>query len=400
MQMKIRPENVRWYWWLGGMPLALMLFACGLLSGETISVEGLTVTDVDKLDLPPSPFVQAYLSPDGERLVWRDGNEVCIGDASADDELCIEPEISMDESSFTWSPDGRYLAFTENFARHVLEPDLWLLDAGTGDLTNLTDDGVEGGFINSVQGSGRGSLSLDVYPEWSSDSKQLFFIRVESTEPGQEEVMLYSIDIDDQELELLAEWDLRNEEAWMPDRVAWSSDGGLIAYSKSRGPVSGLWVAALEDGEMDPDRVFRLPWGIDDPDLGEQDYLVEDLAFSDDGDYLLVSMMNFTGLGGIQSRVIDLRDGKNRLIEKPEMTLGAWAPSGAALAYTVFDPRDPDEAGLYLVQEPGEEGERIYSGRFAPPRIGGSIMDWAENNTILGFDPEEMNYVLLKLGDE
>ena len=31
-----------------------------------------------------------YLSPDGERLVWRDANELCIGDASADDELCID----------------------------------------------------------------------------------------------------------------------------------------------------------------------------------------------------------------------------------------------------------------------------------------------------------------------
>ena len=48
--------------------------------------------------------------------------------------------------------------------RYLLEPDLWLLEAGTGELTNLTDDGVEGGFINSGQESGRESLSLDIYP--------------------------------------------------------------------------------------------------------------------------------------------------------------------------------------------------------------------------------------------
>lgn len=172
-----------------------------------------------------------------------------------------------------------------------------------------------------------------------------------------------------------------------------------MAYFKSSGSRSGLWVAEVREGNIDPDRALRSPWVYDDQDLGEQEYMVEDLAFSDDGDYLLVSMINITGPGGVRSRVIDLRDGKNQLIEKPEMTLGAWAPSGAALAYTDSVPRDPD-ASLYLVQEPGEQGERIYRGSLSSPRFAGTIMDWAENNTIMGFDLEENSYVLLKLGEE
>ena len=83
----------------------------------------------------------------------------------------------------------------------------------------------------------------------------------------------------------------------MPARFAWSADGGLVAYAKSHGARSGLWVADVRDGEMDPDRVLELPWGTDDP--GEQEYIVEDIAFSDDGDYLLVSMMRLQRDWGI-----------------------------------------------------------------------------------------------------
>ena len=43
--------------------------------------------------------------------------------------------------SIRWSPDSRYLAFTENFFRRFTEPDIWVLDTTTWNVTDITDDG-------------------------------------------------------------------------------------------------------------------------------------------------------------------------------------------------------------------------------------------------------------------
>ena len=43
-----------------------------------------------------------------------------------------------------WSPDGSRLAFSEEIVGTSSDGDLWLMDAATGKLENLDDDGFTG----------------------------------------------------------------------------------------------------------------------------------------------------------------------------------------------------------------------------------------------------------------
>jgi hypothetical protein len=72
-----------------------------------------------------------------------------------------------------WSPDSQQIAFSEDPAAQGLESDLWLADAATGRIANLTDDGVTGPYAEAASGR----YTLDYLPMWDPATGLLYFWR-------------------------------------------------------------------------------------------------------------------------------------------------------------------------------------------------------------------------------
>ncbi|CAN5835745.1 hypothetical protein BH23CHL8_BH23CHL8_11720 [soil metagenome] len=66
----------------------------------------------------------------------------------------------LDSDSVRWSPDGARIAFTEAHYLVLADGELWLMDASSGALTNIDDDGYQGGIgPNAEAGADRAAIS-------------------------------------------------------------------------------------------------------------------------------------------------------------------------------------------------------------------------------------------------
>lgn len=114
----------------------------------------------------------ALLSPDGSRIavIDRDGaTELCIREVETYpetyEETCADIGIdSMSLQGLEWSPDSTALVFTAEPLITGLDSDIWLVDATTGDVTNLTDD--DGDMLAEVP--------MDIWPGWTPDGDIVF----------------------------------------------------------------------------------------------------------------------------------------------------------------------------------------------------------------------------------
>lgn len=115
----------------------------------------------------------ARLSPDGNWVAimrFSASTELCIQDIDSFDEICADIGFtSVNLQTFTWSPDGSALVFTDEPIVTGSDSDIWMLDAVNGDVTNLTDDGTD---VLAEPGS-----SMDVQPGWSPDGSEIIFQR-------------------------------------------------------------------------------------------------------------------------------------------------------------------------------------------------------------------------------
>jgi TolB protein len=117
---------------------------------------------------PSGPFGLPYYagSPDGSRLVFAVGDSILAakfpgGDAEL---LGIHTVQPWDPHSFTWSPDGRWIAYVNGnpywrWGANVSSASVWILDAQGGEPIRITDQ-----------------ESLDVSPQWLPDSRHLLFV--------------------------------------------------------------------------------------------------------------------------------------------------------------------------------------------------------------------------------
>ena len=96
-------------------------------------------------------------------LLTLDGTEEACYSASEATGLG-ERASTPDHDSVTWSPDGRFVAFTTNPWVYAEDSDIWLFAVNTGQFTNLTDDGYEGRIFGTTEDIGR--CVIDYAPAW------------------------------------------------------------------------------------------------------------------------------------------------------------------------------------------------------------------------------------------
>jgi Tol biopolymer transport system component len=146
----------------------------------------------------------------------------------------------------TWSADGSHLAFAEQGFVLLRDGDLWLMDAATGEITNIDDDGFSGNIIRlSSDEASDQPVSLPVGPAFSPDGKTIAFSRsvVQSGEWRGNDIAIVSVD--GGEVQSLVQV--------TPDTpgvvylgVRWAPDGSKIYYAvhdpDRDQPHNGVWV--------------------------------------------------------------------------------------------------------------------------------------------------------------
>ncbi len=245
---------------LMGVLLAILIFYPVNAQTQTDQTQdGLRFVSVEDLnDILPQTGRHYQLAPDGKTLLIMDNDFYCVYQFDTSENNCAQLERSIGHLLYNaprWSPDGRFVAMTENFAQLFFSPKIWLLDVQTGNLTQRTPQ----------------DSSLQIEPVWSPEGDLYFFFY----EPVDEDTPEYTVSlvrIPQAELLTNAEPEFvvsleqmqYQETTSFPvidddrnNRVALSPDGTMLAFMTSYLPFSpspnsyeGIWLVDLTNGEL------------------------------------------------------------------------------------------------------------------------------------------------------
>jgi len=239
------------------------------LSGSSLAAladpTGGSVRDVD---LPDGRAVS--MSPNGQLLAAvRPSKSLCIyrvetmEQVSCADVTELNSGIRVDD--IVWSPDSTRLAFGENSFLYLRDGDLWVMDAQTGQLIDLTDDGYDGKVVLIDDSAENTSYYLDVSPAWTPDGRFITFSR--SSFIGRQRLgnTVAQVPASGGEVETLATVSADIIGVYYY-RAAWSPDGASFYYSvdfpTTNHPDNGIWVYDKASGQT------RLLAVSDDAELG------------------------------------------------------------------------------------------------------------------------------------
>ncbi|MPZ79623.1 MAG: hypothetical protein GEV28_04160 [Actinophytocola sp.] len=333
------------------------------LPGHPVDVESLRVTGTQ----PVAAEGAMRLSPDGTRLLHL--GDMCVTALDGSQRKCVDrdkahPDIQRAE----WSPDGKHLVFTDDFWRLLLEPDVWVFDIESGELRNLTDDGVDKYDLFEPDPDAK----VDVLPSWSPDGGTIRFARGGAAKDDRMHLMTVAADGGD--VHILREVDCATPQlvalAWTTGRVAWACG--------NQGPE--VMAASITGG--DPDTLMAGKEG--------EDRML--LSFSPDGESLLVdSMASYSAYdqtGGGMARVVPAGGGDPVRVADGKVGYPTWAPDGDAIAYVEMPGK------LKVVAEPGGEPRELRSAdRFAASD--GMRLSWAPGK-ILVYEDGDTTFLTLE----
>lgn len=299
---------------VAGLSAVLVLSACSVAAEgpEPEPPATLRATDVSSLRIGGQRELDAAywagLSPDGKAVLYNSPDGTCVRAVGGAQASCLDGEFEV--RSAAWSPDGRTLAITDAYGLG-LEPDVWVLDVASGDLTNRTDDGLESDGISLVDPKMPEGAAVDRFPSWSADGKQIRFLRKESANS----VGVWSVSPAGGAPARLGtigtSWEEIGSVAWADDAIAWVSGP----------PDSGagdVLVSALSGGE--PRTVLS------------GDYST--LSFSTDGDFLLVDESGVDDAPSVgKAVVVPTRGGEPVPVADGAVTYPTWGPEGHVIAY-------------------------------------------------------------------
>lgn len=344
---------------------------------------------------PPRTFTSAeqivLLSPDGRSVatMGRRPDRLCVRDAGTGAlRVCGDLKarrIKIRLNDIVWSPDSTRIAFAENSFQLLLDGDLWVMDAATGVLTNLTDDKVEGSFL--VVGDANkivGAVYEDGTPTWSPDGGSIAFSRSTILDGKTAGTVIAVVPASGGAVRTVTSVSVQ-EIGVVYYGMVWSPNGGAIAYSVMHtapdDPENGIWTVGV-DGK-NPRRLIG-----SDPALGRP----------------MIRAINATGETGLilyleaASRampetlfLLNMATGERTAIPPP-----SDASTGAVVRGAVFS---PDGAKLLVIVQRGSSESRVVVRDLrtggetlvaALPKAGSSIFGqgptWANDGTVFVTD--------------
>ena len=194
------------------------------------------------------------VAPDGSRaVVLGEEQELCI--IQLDDsgtEQCTDQIRGIDRDHIAWSPDSSTVALTENSARFLVDSDIWTIDATSGDVRDLTDDGYEGSLpLGDNRKGAPDDLPVDVSPIFTPDGAAVVFARTGWFDSNRG-TDLYQVSLDGGAAEKIADFGDQPFTAWFG--ATWQSDGTLLisyAGTDNADPDNGLWTVDPDTGDIE-----------------------------------------------------------------------------------------------------------------------------------------------------
>lgn len=356
-----------------------------------VDADTMEVVSTTEFELIAGPGNRAaFLAPNGERFVYLNRDrQMCLYLRDADTpERCVdyaEPISRIDMESIVWSPDSRYVTFTENFFIYLVDADIWVWDTTTDVLQNLTDDGD-----NRIEMGEDTWKSIDVAPTWLKDGR-ILFLRYSRVNDENLPPEIFVIAPDGSGLEQLGS--IEEASGFAAYSLDVQADQLFFNFFQTgRDPENGLWTSAM-DGS-----------GARQIYADEGEYVPYSVTISpEDGRHVLINTPNRMGQPEPEismMRLVEVESGEALLIDPDRYVSAAgWSPDGSALAYLVTDRRNEEESGLYITGTPGEAGRLILQGLFnAPtPRLA-QPLTWGANNIILISRSPEEGVLLVELG--
>jgi len=345
------------------------------------------------------------LSPDGKWLAVEKGQMLCTYQVeSLTEQACAQLESrSLDLHSVTWSPDSTKIAFTENFLVYFHESDLWLMEAETGELNNLTDDGVD---RYQIGGEVMDKALIDLTPAWSPDGEMLLFVRSTRSGGDWQGTALYRIPTKGGDPEkVLSVTD--EEPIIVRYGLSWTADGKNILYTRFGhefiDPNNGIWMAEA-DGD-NPERLLGItkqemgpPFLLEVSAQGDKAliwYYAVALSFSSEPNISYFALLDLeTG------RVEPLKQARGTEIEFFGVLNATLSPDGSKVLYIYKPAKD---AYQLVARDLDGEAENVlwsFEQPLSPPSEFGLGLDWADDDTIFVVDGSGSGGLLVSLGVE
>lgn len=290
------------------------------------------------------------VSPDGTRIAVLDPHtSLCVFALPAQQEIACasleEQPIFPRAEDVVWSPDSTRLAFTEMGYTTGDDSDLWVMDAASGALTNLTDDGYIGSLF-LFGDDARPTFSIDSSPAWTPDGQFISFGRSDIVAGERGGTALYKIPAAGGAPEALATVS-ETETGVVFYRSAWSADGTTLYFTYNTpnpdDPNTGIQAYDAATGQLT--QLIGSDERIGDPIL---------LQVSPHGDSLLVwypAVLQGSDMADPLIRLIDTATGEIEPLELPP-------PGDATLPARIVATFSPDGAGLlFLLVPAGNTGQ-------------------------------------------
>jgi WD40 repeat protein len=339
------------------------------------------ITDERLLDVEAD---RVTLSPDGEWIAGMGpGESICVWDVPTLTPACAGEGLPIREDTVTWSPDGTAVAFALDATFQKWESDIYLFDRVSGELRNLTDDGMEGDLLGEEL-AGK-NPPLDDVPVWLPDGERIAFVRSyaegesQSTtimvvdRAGGEPVELARLGVDDPFV------------IWTP--MFWLADGRIV-YSWNELDIAdannGVWSVGVDDGSSP---VQIVPGGEGSVIAAP---ILSDVAGSQALVYSWSLMGSFPPEGGVTAFwAIDLASGAPTPLPLPP------GEPDMLLARRVIDAGFSPDGGTVLLVTDASDGPVLMtmgssSREISPldlvPREGAILSgtpQWAANDTVL-----------------
>ena len=274
----------------------------------SVEVVGVTrLTDSIGEALP----VAAELAPDGEEVAWlvpsqaRRAAALCVASLKGGGQNCFDA-IGFEGMPYrlVWSPDGKWIALSEDPAAQALESDIWLFDVSNGELVNRSDDAATG---RSAEVDA--DFALDYLPMWDPASTGLYFWR--STPDGQGGFTLNLMRLesgDDSEPEIVRAFgrDLGDgmvrfgwQRFYLQGPAAISPDGAKLAVAIAPAQemdvsnAHALWLIDLMNPDAEPLALANaLAWQGSLPQWTNQPAVTRGLQWTADGKGLVVAALS------------------------------------------------------------------------------------------------------------